>query len=467
MQFNASKKEWIPTVYQKDGVKWLTSRPAGALFWAPGLGKTTTVFTAFQNLRKRKLAKRILIVASLRVCQGVWRQEQDKWLGFDDFTIGFAHGPGKEAILKDQRFDMVLLNYDGLLWATSKLVDGDFDIICFDELTRMKHTNTQRFKRTKKILSYFKFRWGLTGTPVPNGIMDLFGQVFILDGGQRLGPYITKYRFTFFHQKPWDKWTWFPNQGAVEEITRRISNLANYVDEKEWNKMPKLMDVPIKVTLPKNAAKQYKTLEDLFILKLEKDIVTAANAAVLSLKLRQAASGSVYDQDGNPIHIHSEKLDALEDLVEEMAGDPLIVAVGFLHEVEAIRAKLGFINGKEIPYLGGGVTHVQMDKILTQWNMGWIPVLLAHPTSVAHGLNLQSGGRALCWYSLTFNSEEYTQLIRRVYRKGQTRTVLNYHIIAQDTIDKHVFEVLTKKERVQQDLLSGLKAYYGVSHIKT
>jgi SNF2 family DNA or RNA helicase len=222
--------------------------------------------------------------------------------------------------------------------------------------------------------------------------------------------------------------------------------------------MPALLDIPIKVDLPAEAKKHYKMLEDQFIVKLQEGVVTASNAAVLSIKLRQCASGSIYDDDRNVHHVHAAKLDALEDLVEELAGDPLLIAVGFLHEVEAIRKHLK----RDIPYLGGGVSPGRMDKIMTKWNMGWLPVLLAHPTSVAHGLNLQSGGRAICWFTLTFNSEEYMQLVRRVYRQGQARKVLNYHLLAKDTIDDYVLKAVNEKDRVQRNMLQELKTYYQV-----
>lgn len=455
--------KWPAKSYQITGAKWLASRPSAALFWAPGLAKTSTVLAAFKDLKSRNLAKRMLILAPLRVCQGVWRQERDKWLEFNDLKIGFAHGELKAHVMRDKSLDIVLLNYDGLLWACSdRVAMQNFDVVCFDELTRMKHSNTRRFKMMREFLPAFKFRWGLTGTPAPNGLMDLFGQVFMLDGGQRLGKYITHYRFSFFHKKPFDQWSWYPNDNAHPEITRRIANLANYIDEKDWNKMPALIRVPIRVDLPEAARKKYKAFEKDFIMKLEAETVTAANAAVLSGKLRQAASGAVYTEDRKAGLVHEAKLDALEDLVEELAGDPVIIAVGFLHEVEAIRNRLGKINGKEIPYLGGGVTSAQADKIISHWNLGWLPVLLVHPTSVAHGLNLQSGGRNLAWYSLTWNSEERDQLIRRIYRQGQAKKVFEYMLLAHGTIDYFMLKQLGEKDKVQSNLLQGLRDFYGV-----
>lgn len=455
-----TRKTWKPLPYQKAGVKWLTGHPSAALFWRPGLGKTSTTFAAFQDLKKRKLAKRMLIFAGLRVCMGVWRQEQNKWDNFDDLWVEFAHGAGREATLLNEDIDVVLVNYDGIMWAHSLLAanPGLFDVVCFDELTRMKHPSTRRFKLMKPLIGLFKFRWGLTGSPVPNGLMDLFGQIMILDGGARLGRYITHFRLNYFHQKPWDQWTWYPNAGAMDEITKKIKGLAHYVDEKQWNKMPELKNVVLPAVLPDKAMKEYKKFERECILAIQDDVLTASTAAVLSLKLRQYASGSVYNADRDVLVVHEAKLDVLEDLIEELGGNPLLVAVGFLHEVETIRKRLG----ASIPYLGGGVSAKQMDQIITRWNMGWTPVLLAHPTSVAHGLNLQAGGNNVCWYTMTFNQEEHMQFIRRVYRQGQEKNVTNYYITAQGTIDEYIVDVMDKKDQVDHNLMRALKAYFKI-----
>jgi SNF2 family DNA or RNA helicase len=280
----------------------------------------------------------------------------------------------------------------------------------------------------------------------------------VLDGGQRLGSGITKFRQDYFHQVPWDQWTWYPNKDTPRLLTKKLHDLAHYIDEKDWNKMPELINAPITVKLDKKAYQQYKLLENEFIVKLESGEVVAGNSAILSGKLRQCASGSVYDADRNVHTIHEAKLDALESLVEELAGDPIMVAVGFLHEVDAIRKRLGF----KIPYLGGGVKGTDVTKIIKNWNLGWIPILLVHPTSVAFGLNLQGGGNNICSYTLTWSAEEYDQLIRRLYRTGQKKRVMNYSILADKTIDLYVHEVLTNKDKVQTNFVQGLKRFFKV-----
>jgi len=462
-EFEASAEalEWVPLPYQVEGARWLASRPSGALFWRPGLKKTSTVYAAFINLVKRKFVKRMIVIAPLKVCQGVWRQEAEKWKQFNHLKLGFAHGPNKVKIIQDMSLDVVLLNYDGILWATDRghnYLKG-FEVVCFDELTRLKAHNTRRFKCIKSCLAGFMFRWGLTGSPAPNGLMDLFGQVFVLDGGVRLGPYITRFRLEYFHQKPFDTWAWYPNRDTPKRITHKLKDLAHYIDEKYWNKMPALIDVVRHVDLEMPAMKTYKAFERDFIFKLEDDTVTAANAAVLSGKLRQCASGQVYDESRKVVHIHEAKLDELESLVEELAGQPVIVVVGFLHEVDAIRKRLG---GK-IPYLGGGVADGEVARILKHWNLGWLPILLVHPTTVAHGLNMQGGGWNICWYTLTWNAEEYEQLIRRLYRSGQEHHVMNYVITARKTIDEYITQVLVEKTAVQQHLLDGLQKHFKVA----
>jgi SNF2 family DNA or RNA helicase len=292
--------------------------------------------------------------------------------------------------------------------------------------------------------------------------MDLFGQVFCLDGGQRLGQFITHYRYKYFHQVPWDQWTWYPNQTTGKEITRLLTNLAHTVDEKKWLNIKEPKVVERRVDLPPEAMKQYKVLEDQFITMIKDKVVTAANAAVLSGKLRQVASGSVYDENRDVVEVHDAKLEALESLVEELSKDPVIVVVGFLHEVDAIRKRLGY----EVPYIGGGISDGQMARTIKHWNLGWIPVVLAHPTSVSAGLNLQAGGRSLCWYSMTWNREERDQMLRRIRRKGQTRQVFEYHIMANRTIDDYLIKLSVEKGVTQEQFLTGLEAFFGVKPMR-
>jgi len=450
-------KPWNPHPYQERGVEWLVTRPEGALFLPPGMGKSSISLAAFLLLRKLGYAKRMLLLAPLTVCLTTWRAEPQKWGQFQSLKVGLAHGPEKGLVLMDPYYDIVVMNYDGISWAAPILAKGhNFEILLCDELTRLKHTTSKRFKALKPVLPSFRFRWGLTGTPAANGYMDLFGQVYCLDLGKRLGKFITHFRLKYFHQQPWDQYKYYISQEKAAKLTAQLEDLAMYMDPKDWLQLPPLIDIKLEVELEEKARKDYNYLEQEFILELDKDTVTAANAGVLTSKLRQFTSGAMYTSTGVWEEVSSAKLDKLEDLIEEMAGEPLMVAYQFNHELE----RLLKVFPKALA-IKGGMSGKALEQVVEAWNTGEVPVLFVQPTAAAHGLNLQFGGSALCWFSLTYNFEEYTQLIARVYRQGQTKTVRNYMIIANKTIDQVLASVLVDKDAVQTTVFQALKSAYG------
>jgi len=444
---------WKPHGYQERGIDWLTHRISAALFLAPGMGKTSIALAAINVLKAEGLAKRILILAPLTVCITTWDTEPKKWKQFQELKIGLAHGPDKARILNDPYYDIVVMNYDGISWAVPLLAAGHkFDVLICDELTKLKHASSKRFKTIKPLLPTFKFKWGLTASPAANGLIDLFGQVFALDCGARLGRYITHFRAKYFHQEPWDAYRHFITPEKSLELTDKLADLAMYMDPKDHLVLPGLFDVirPVKL---KDLA-QYKFLQDEYILKLQDTTITAANAGVLTSKLRQFTGGAIYTEGRDWQELHNDKIEELQELVAELNGEPLIVAYEFNHECE--RLLKAFPEARAIR---GGLSTKETQDIVAAWNAGSVQVLLIQPQAGAHGINLQAGGSAIAWYSLTYNLDNYMQLIARIYRQGQPNIVRNYLLVAQGTIDEALVEVLADKTATQDAMFLTLKNY--------
>ena len=445
--------EWLPHAYQQRGIDWLVSRPEAALFFAPGLGKTSTTLAAFLKLRSLGYNHKMLVLAPLRVCQTTWLDEPKKWAQFAGLSIGLAHGKDKAKILLDPQYDIVVLNYDGIQWAAPLLKKSNpFKMIVYDELTKVKHTNTRRFKLLKPLLPTFQFRWGLTGTPVANGLLDLFGQLYCLDLGVRFGSFITHYRLKYFEQRPWDAWGWYIKPDMEAQIHKKLADIAMYIDPEEWLELPELLDVDLPVELTPALRKQYKEFESLYLLAVnEQTTLVAAHAGILSGKLRQFLGGAIYDEQRNVIDLHTVKLDALDDLIEEMAGEPLMVAYNYNHELDRILKR----HPTAIVFRGG-MTEAQAKDTMAKWNTGEHALLLVQPQSAAHGLNLQFGGSAICCYSLTYNLEDYIQLIKRLHRQGQTSAVRNYRLIVEKSMDTELAKALSMKGVTQDKVYAAL-----------
>jgi hypothetical protein len=379
--------------------------------------------------------------------------EPKKWYQFQGLKIGIAHGPKRVEVLNDLSLDIVVINYDGIEWAAPLLLRGhSFGVLLCDELTKLKSTTSKRYKMLKPCLDSFKFRWGLTGTPASNGLIDLFGQCYVLDSGATLGKYITHFRAKYFHQLPHDQFRYYINAEKSALLHERLKPLAMFVDPEEWLDLPPFMVIPLPVELPKAVLDQYDFLEEEFIMKLGDDTVTASNAGVLTSKLRQLTGGALYDTNRIVVDVHTAKIDRLSLLIDEMAGEPLLVAYQFSHEAERILKKY-----PDALVLRGGMTGTAVEKVVTQWNSGNAPLLLVQPSAAALGLNLQFGGSAICWFSLTYNLEEYIQLNKRLHRQGQVQAVRCYLLLATKTIDHRVGKILEKKNITQDDLFAALK----------
>ena len=484
MPLPLSSKPWSPHAYQKKAVKFLLEHAAAALFLDPGLGKTSVTLAAVKLLKKKGVLSKVLLIAPLRVCHSVWPAEIEKWSDFHNLNVVVLHGKDKEALLKTEA-DIYVINPEGLDWLLDvqkeKLPNGKtkikvdlkrwkefgFDTLIFDELSKFKHINTNRFKAIKLILHTFGRRWGLTGSPAANGLLDLFAQCFVLDQGRTLGPYISHYRMKYFTQG-YDGFSWNLKEGADQEIYTRIKPLALRMAAEDYLDMPKVIENNIKVSLPENVMRVYLQLENDLIARLDKKVVVAANAAAASMKCRQVANGGIYidpevqalvklpTSQREWVHLHEAKLDALEELLEELQGSPLLVAYDFEHDLDRLQGRFG----KDVPYIGGGVSIKRSKELETRWNSGELPLLLGQSTSLAHGLNLQGACHHVAWHSLTWDFEVYDQFIRRVRRQGQQeKRVFVHHLLASGTIDEVILMALKSKDRGQQALFNALKTY--------
>lgn len=487
--FLQSPVPWTPHAYSKKAVKFLLEHACAALFLDPGLGKTSITLAAIKMLIARKLVGKVLIVAPLRVCYSVWPREVAKWEDFNHLRLEVLHGPDKEDAL-NRDADIYVINPEGLDWllqttktkttsaktgkvATKIEVDLrrfkklGFDTLVIDELTKFKHATSGRFKALKLVHRTFGRRWGLTGSPASNGLLDLFGQCYMLDEGRALGPYITHYKDKYFNPVDKNGFVWAPREGAEAEIYERLSPLALRMAAEDYIDMPLLIENNIKLDMPASARAFYDRLEEDLIAKLDDKTVVAANAAVASGKCRQVANGGIYlDPEVTAMgfklvkskrewaNLHTEKVDALADLIEELQGEPLLVAYDFGHDLARLQEKLG----KDVPYIGGGVSAKRSSELERLWNQGKLPFLLGHPQAMAHGLNLQEVGRHVAWHSMTWDFELYDQFIRRVRRQGnKSKKVFVHHFMMRDTIDEIMLYSLKHKNKGQQALFTGLK----------
>lgn len=448
-------QEWIPHGYQSRSVSHLIEHGAAALFLDPGLGKTAIVLEAFRQLKEAGMVNRMLVVAPLRVCQLVWEQEGRKWTQFRDLTFTLLHGPKKSERLREQT-DIHLMNPEGVAWFYKEFygrTDLPYDIVTIDELSKFKNSRAARSKQLRGKLSRVKHRWGLTGSPAANGYMDLFGQMLILDDGAALGRFITYFRDQFF-ERGYDGFSYKLKADGAARIEERIAPYVLRMSADDYLDLPPLIDNIIPIELSKEARKQYDEMKKEMIISLPEGVVTAANSAAVYTKLAQLANGAVYVNDSTYAEVHTAKLDALEDLVEELAGQQLLVGYEFQHDLARLQER--FPNAPTLT----GLSHARIVELEAAWNAGEIPLMFAHPASAGHGLNLQGSGAAhICWFSRPWDLDQYDQFIRRLLRQGTTaKRVVNHALVVKNSIDEIKGEALEEKDLTQQRLLSALNA---------
>ena len=447
--------KWAPWGYQLHAVKFMLSHGSAGIFLDPGLGKTSIVLATYKILKSQGLADRMLVIAPLRPAFSVWPVQATLLDDFHDLSVDVLHGPDKAEKLA-LGADVQVINYDGLGWLFSqKLKEWPWDVLVCDEATSIKHTNTRRFRLLKPHLGKFRRRYALTGSPAPNGLLDLFGQIYVLDMGNALGRFITSYRSNYFDSTGYGGYTFVPRRGAVEAIQERLKPLVLRMEAADYLSLPPLINNTVEVELPEKARKIYRDMENLLLAELESGTVVAANAAAATIKLRQIANGGLYHADGSTwSHVHDAKTDATVALTEELSGQPALIAFEFHHD----RLRLDRAYGSP-PYLGGDLTPRQQRETIAAWCAGEIPVLLAQARSAALGINLQRSNAAIILHSLTYDLETYEQLIRRIWRQGQKTKVVVHHIVAKDTVDELIMRALAKKTKTQRNLLEDLKAH--------
>lgn len=440
-----------PYDYQRRAIQHILDHPAAGLFLDMGLGKTVITLTAISELMHDRFeVGKVLIIAPLRVADSVWTAEAEKWDHLKYLKISKVLGSQKKRLAAlEERADIYVINRENIPW----LVDHykrkwPFDMVVIDELSSFKSSNAKRFRALRKVRSMINRIVGLTGTPAPNGLIDLWPQIYLLDQGERLGKTITQYRDRFF--RPGKRnghivYEWIVKD--PDEIYRRIEDIVISMKAADWLEMPEKIDRIVKVKLPDEARQKYKQLErDLILRFTEGGDIVAANGAVLVNKLLQLAQGAAYDENDEVKFIHDAKLDALEDILEASAGKPVLAFYIYQHDKARILERF-----KQARVL-------ESNDDIRDWNAGKIPLLLAHPASAGHGLNLQAGGNIIVWFGLPHSLELYEQANGRLYRQGQKEKVIIHHLVAEKTFDEAVMKALQRKAMTQNDLMEAVRA---------
>ena len=508
-----------PWDYQQEAVQFILNHEKCGLFLEMGLGKTVITLTALAQLLEDYAVTRILVIAPLRVAQTVWAEEAAKWDHLRHLRVvkvlgsarqrmaalsslvtrspgrltkpgemqsvqdlaDTASGPGRSSTsrrlpkgkspeqtlsgssgtqtcrqLQSQMEmpEIFVINRENVPWLIEyqrQRKKWPFDMIVIDELSSFKNPKAERFKALRLVTGITPRIVGLTGTPSPNGLMDLWSQIYLLDRGERLGKFITKYREAYFRPGKTNGqvvFSWEPLPGAPEAIYKKLSDLCMSMKTADYLTMPDRFDIEHRVVLDSGGKQAYELMEKHFVLSLGSEAITAQNAAVLTGKLLQLANGAIYSEDGNYYPIHDSKLDALEDLVEAANGQPVLVYYMFKHDADRILRR--FPEARQL------IT----PQDVIDWKAGRVPMMIAHPASAGHGLNLQDGGHIIIWFGLTWSLELYQQANARLHRQGQTHPVTVHHVIAEGTVDEDVLTVLTKKAGRQDALIDALKARF-------
>ena len=443
--------KFVPHEYQKRAIDKVVDQTHVGLFLDMGLGKTVITLTAINRLMYEEFeVSRVLVIAPKRVAEDTWTREHAKWDHLQHLKVSRILGTASQRMnaLKADK-DVYVIGRDNVVWLIEALAPNwPFDMVVIDELSSFKNPQAKRFRALRKVMPRVSRVVGLTGTPSPNGLMDLWAELYLLDRGERLERTLGAYREKYF--KPGARsgyvvFKWLPVKGAEKQIRDRISDICVSMSAADYLTLPERIDNVIPVSLSKKELATYKKMEEEQLLELgDDDMIVALNAAAVMTKLLQIANGSVYTASGAVERIHDAKLEALEEIIDT-TDSPVLVFYSFRHDLGAI---LGAIEGART---------LEGPQDIADWNDGKIRVLLAHPASVGYGLNLQDGGHTIVWYGLTWSLELYQQANARLYRQGQEKPVIIHHLITEGTVDEQVMRALQAKDTSQAALLAALK----------
>lgn len=444
--------KYVPHEYQEYAKEFIIGQKVSALFLDCGLGKTVITLTAVWELLLDYFeVRKVLVIAPLRVARDTWPGELEKWVHLQGIVMSAILGSEKERIIAlNRRANVYVINRENVDWLVG-YCRWDFDMVVIDELSSFKSHRARRFKALKKVRPMVKRIVGLTGTPAPNGLIDLWAEIGILDMGQRLGRFIGGYRERFFVPDKRSRdmvFSYKPREGTKDAIYSLLSDICISMRAADYLEMPECVYNRVEVTMSEKEMKLYRQLEKDMLIPYEDGDIDAVNAAGLSNKLMQMANGAVYDENGEVKHIHDRKLEALEDLLEAANGKPVLIAYWYKHDLERIQERIGAVE-------------LDTSDDFRRWNAGEIPVAVIHPASAGHGLNLQAGGSTLVWFGLTWSLELYQQMNARLWRQGQKDIVVLHHLIAKNTLDERVMEALEKKDCGQSALVDAVKVRIG------
>ena len=445
--------------YQKACVQHIIANPYCGLFIDMGLGKTATTLTAIYDLLYDYCdISTVLVIAPKRVAESVWQEEAQKWEHLKNLRFSKIIGSAKQraAAIADVKADIYIISRDNIAWLCALYGGGrlPFDMIVIDELSSFKSYKAERFKALRAARPYLKRLVGLTGTPAPNGLIDLWPQIYLMDRGERLEKTVTRYREKYFRPGQTNGhvvYSYRLADGSENLIHKKIEDICISMKADDFLEMPVRTNNFIQLKMPDDLKKQYDDFEKNKILSLfapEQAEVNAVNAAALSNKLLQFANGAVYDDDKNIFPVHDIKLEALKDIIEDANGQSVLVAWTYQFDRDRIKEYLKKYKPREL----------KNNQDIIDWNAGKIQVMLAHPASAGHGLNLQAGGNIIVWFGQTWSLELYQQFNARLYRQGQQNRVIINHLILQGTHDEDVIKALSAKDKKQNALMDSIKA---------
>lgn len=447
--------------YQKKAVEHIITHKYCGLFLEMGLGKTVSTLTAVEKLMYDYLeVNSVLVIAPKRVAETVWAEEAQNWEHLQHLTFSKIIGTEQQRLEAfHKKADIHIISRDNIVWLCGICASNlPYDMLVIDELSSFKNHLSQRFKALRLARPWIKRVVGLTGTPAPNGLIDLWPQIYLMDRGERLGKTITKYRSTYFtpgRSNGYVVYNYNLQGGAEQAIRDKIGDICISMQAQDYLHMPMLTNNYVKLKMPKDILDAYHKFEKDSIMKLvnlDNEVkITASNAAGLSNKLLQFANGAIYDEDKNVHPIHDIKLEALEEIVEEACGKPVLVAWTYQFDRDRIMKYLSKYKPREL----------KTAKDIQDWNDGKVQLMLAHPASAGHGLNLQAGGNIIVWFGLTWSLELYQQFNARLYRQGQKQGVIIHHLYMAQTHDEDVILALKNKDRVQMGLMNSIKAKIG------